>query len=255
VSSQAVLAGLSRGLLFLAVSRNNTCDAAAERLLLGLLDRGRRRLRLVGVVSRIKTGRQLGLLLLVALRHLVEMGAQSVGTRVPGWVRLLRLLLLLVLALALGQLLAVCGLVSLRAVVVHRERWSVSRTYTYGEVHMDWMPNRSLDSPEGFGDDWPELVTSTDWCERFDFLENIDGIAVAGFVAARSSSGDAAGCDCDQQAATSNGLNGTGGTKTTSRIVGRAPSSNIIHGAPLLLRACIPPSAQAARAGGAEQIE
>lgn len=60
---------------------------------------------------------------------------------------------------------------------------------------MDWTPSRSLDLPDGLGDDWPELVTSTDWCERFDFLENIDGIAGASFVAARSSSWDAAGCE------------------------------------------------------------
>lgn len=196
VSSQAVLAGLSGGLVFLVAPRK-TCDAAAERLL-GLLDGGRRRLRLVGAMSLVNTGRQLRLLL-VALRHLVEMGAQAVGARRPGGIRVLLLLLLLLLILALerslGQLLAVHRLVSLCSVVVHRERWTVSRTHTYVRVHVDWRPNRALHSPEGFGDDWPELDASTDWCERFDFLENIDGIAVAGFVAARSSSGDAAGCE------------------------------------------------------------
>lgn len=61
--------------------------------------------------------------------------------------------------------------------------------------------------------------------------------------------------DCDQQTATSNGLNGTGGTKTALRIVGRAPSSNIHGWRPSAFARMHPPSAQAARAGGAEQIE
>jgi hypothetical protein len=141
-------------------------------------------------VSRlVKPRRQLRralllLLLLVVLRGLVEVRAQAMGARRARGV----LLLLLILALGrhtLGDLLlllrrslalcdavlAVSGLLeSLRALAVYCQRWSVSRLHAVSTGR----PTAHL--PDGFGDDWTE-VASTDWCERFDFLENIDGIA------------------------------------------------------------------------------
>jgi hypothetical protein len=128
--------------------------------------------------------------LLVVLRRLVEMRAQAVDAGRPRRVALLVLSLgytlgyLLRRSLALwNALLALGGLVSLRAVVVYCQRLSVSRTHTS-------IGCTTANLPDGFGDDWPEEA-STDWCERFDFLENIEGIA--GTLAAWSSSWDAAG--------------------------------------------------------------
>jgi hypothetical protein len=104
------------------------------------------------------------------------MGAQAVDARRPRGERLLVLSLrhtlghLLRRSLALWHnLLSLGGLVSLRAVVVYCQRLSVSPT------HMS-IGCTTAHLPDGFGDDWPE-DWSTDWCERFVFLENIEGIA------------------------------------------------------------------------------
>jgi hypothetical protein len=90
-----VLGCLLCGLVFLAVPREAGGKAAAERLL-GLVEVGWRRLRLVGVgTALVSCRRQLGrtelllLLLRVALGGLVEMRAQAVGARRARRVRLL----------------------------------------------------------------------------------------------------------------------------------------------------------------------
>lgn len=135
-------------------------------------------MRLVGALAGlIERGRQLrgAWLLLVALGGLVEMRTQAVDAGGARGERLLVLRLgnalgnLLRVTLALwNALLAFYGLVSLRAVVVYCQRLLVSRTRT----RLDARPH----SPDGFGDSWPG-VESADGCERFDFLENIEGIA------------------------------------------------------------------------------
>jgi hypothetical protein len=102
------------------------------------------------------------------------MRAQAVGAGGPCGVGLLVLSLGYTLGHLLGQWslawgrdgLAVCCLEA-RALVVYYQRWFVSaRT----------MGGPTAHSPDAFGEDCPEEA-STDGCERFVFLENIEGIA------------------------------------------------------------------------------
>jgi hypothetical protein len=178
-AAHAVLARLLRGVLVLAVPREVGGDAAAERLLGGLARGGRRLRRRLVCAGRAGLRR-------VVLR-LVEVGAEAVGARAA---RGIGLLLLLVRrgVVALDErrrTLALCNsvlAVCLEALVVYCQRWFVSRTRAHGR------PN--LISPDGFGDDWPDEL-STDWCERLVlFLEKSEGMAE--WAATRSSSGDAA---------------------------------------------------------------